>query len=74
MDERSSISQMSYHNANLTRRRGCPIYSHSANGGEVKGYMGLSPQLDTARDWTSAGHRMSGGSRGTGRPLALDVR
>ena len=69
MDERSSISQMSYHNATLERRRERSIYSLSANGGEVKGYMGLSPQLDTARYHTSAGDRSSGGSWAAGRPV-----
>ena len=54
----------------LERRRERSIYSLSAKGGEVKGYMGLSPQLDTARYRTSAGDRSSGVSGAAGRPVS----
>ena len=53
MDEQGSHTNMSYPMLTLERRRERSIYSLSANGGEVKGYMGLSPQLDTARYRTS---------------------
>ena len=39
----------------LTRRRWRSIYSLSAKGGEVKGYMGLGPKLCADRYRTCAG-------------------
>ena len=56
----------------LERRRERSIYSLSANGGEVKGYMGPSPQLDTTRYRTSAGDQSSSVSGAAGRPVAAD--
>ena len=54
---------------NLTRRRRRSIYSLSAKGGEVKGYMGFGPKLCADRYRTSAGVRSSGGSWASGRPV-----
>ena len=49
----------------LARMNGGSIYSLSANGGEVKGYMGLGPE--------HCAQTGTGRSLGTGRPVSQEL-
>ena len=67
MDERGSISNMSYHNGD-PRKEEEEVYIVL----EVEGVHGLRPNTKSAhRRRTSGGYRSSGGSRGSGRPVPV---